>query len=211
MILAEARHWVAAMPDSPVPSLNPGRSWRKWAYELSHETFMNPHRSAGETFQLLRRLAYWKTMVKDMHHWLYDCVPCQKVRSKPVQGPMRSITGDGAMRCKVPWSDVIIDVQGPYTRAEGDNQYVLSYHCSLLRVPKLEPFKSLKTDHFSRALVTCLLRTRVIPDVVRTDRGPEMTSAVNAEFLALLSVKHVVGRHSRRDIKAPEKGHIRQL
>ena len=33
----------------------------------------------------------------------------------------------------------------------------------------------------------------MIPDVVRTDRGPEMTSAVNAEFLALLSVKHVVG------------------
>ncbi len=41
--------------------------------------------------------------------------------------------------------------------------------------------------------MTCVLRTRTIQDVVRTDRGPEMTSAVADEFLALLSVKHDLG------------------
>ena len=151
---------------------------------LAPDFFVNPHRTAGETFQILRRLGYWKNMLKDLERWLYACQPCQKVRSKPVQGPMRSLTGDDAMRTKVPWSDVIVDVQGPYTRAEGGEQYVLSYHCTLLRTPKLEPFLNLKAAHFSRALVTCVLRAKVIPDVARTDRGPEMTSAVNEEFLA---------------------------
>ena len=115
------------------------------------------------------------------------------------------------MRNKVPWSDVIIDVQGPYTRAEGGEQYVLSYHCTALRVPKLEPFKSLKTHDFSRALVTCVLRARVIPDIVRTDRDPEMTSAVNEEFLALVGVKHVLGAAFTPDTKDRASGPIRQL
>ena len=44
------------------------------------------------------------------------------------------------MRAKVPWSDVIIDVQGPHTRAEGGEQYILAVH------PHLE------TYYFSRAL-----------------------------------------------------------
>ncbi len=84
----------------------------------------------------------------------------------------------------------IVDVQGPYTRAEGGEQYILSYHCTLLRCPKLEPFKNLQAARLSRALATRILRTRMIPDVVRTDRGPRMTSAVSEEFLVLLSVKH---------------------
>ncbi len=181
------------MTDDVVPCLEPSRTWRRWAFELSHLTLTNPHRTAGETYQFLRRLAYWGSMVHDLHSWLSGCTSCQKVRSKPAQGPLRSLTGDDSTRTKVPWSDVIVDVQGPYTRAEGGEQYVLSYHCTLLRIPKLEPFQSLKAAHFSLELsVTCVPRTRVTPDVVRTDRGPEMTSAVTDEFLALLSAKHVL-------------------
>ncbi len=106
---------------------------------------------------------------------------------------MKSLTADDAMRMKVPWSDVIIDVQGPYTRAEGGEQYVLSYHDTLLRVPKLQAFTCLKAAELSRVLFSCIPRTRVIPDVLRSDRGPEMTCAMNEEFLALLAIKHVKG------------------
>ena len=44
---------------------------------------------------------------------------------------------------------------------------------------------SLQAGHFSRALVKCVLRSRVIPDVVRSDRGPEMVSRINKEFLSI--------------------------
>ena len=57
----------------------------------------------------------------------------------------------------------------------------------------LEPFVSLQSGHFSRALFKCVLRTRVIPDVVRSDRGPEMVSKVNEEFLAICNARHKLG------------------
>jgi len=41
--------------------------------------------------------------------------------------------------------------------------------------------------------VNCVLRTRVTPDVVRTDRGPEMTSRIMEEFWALTGTRHVLG------------------
>ena len=41
-------------------------------------------------------------------------------------GPMRSTTRDDSMRIKVPWTDVIVDVQGPCTTAEGGERYVSS-------------------------------------------------------------------------------------
>ena len=37
------------------------------------------------------------------------------------------------------------------------------------------------------------MRARVIPDIVRSDRGPEMTSKINEEFLSICNVKHIKG------------------
>ena len=58
VIFVEAVHWVAALPDEFVPCNELGKSWRRWAFELSHLTFLNPHRTAGETYQIFQRLAY---------------------------------------------------------------------------------------------------------------------------------------------------------
>ena len=85
----------------------------------------------------------------------------------------------------LPWKDVVMDVQGPFTRSEDGMQYVLSYHCTKLRVPKLAVFKSLQVGHFSRALVECIMRAATMPDIIRSDRGPEMMSVVLQELLAI--------------------------
>eukprot|EP00969_Alexandrium_andersonii_P168860 7463108-Alexandrium_andersonii.AAC.1 len=47
--------------------------------------------------------------------------------------------------------------------------------------------------HFGRALSACVFKARVVPDVVRTDRGPEMRSKVVEEFPALRKAKHLKG------------------
>ena len=62
---------------------------------------------------------------------------------------------DDRMRAKLPWSYVIIDVQGPYTRAEGGDVCILSYHCTVLKVPKLDAFESLQAGCFSGSCVVC--------------------------------------------------------
>ena len=119
IVLIEGIVWAAVLPDAPVPALEPTVSWRKWAFELVHLTLHHAHRTAGETFQLLRRMAYWSSLSKDLDVCMSKCEACQRVRARPVQGPLRSITGQDSMRRTIPRSDVIIDVQGPYTRAEG--------------------------------------------------------------------------------------------
>ena len=119
LIFADGALWVPMLPAEHVPGLVPGVSWRRWAYELVHTTMLHAHRPPGETYQLLRRLGYWKSLVKDLHQWLFECRTCQNHRSQPVQPPMQSITAQDALRSRPPWTDVIIDVQGPYTKAEG--------------------------------------------------------------------------------------------
>ena len=98
---------------------------------------------------------------------------------------MKSIYADRENDDTLPWEDVFIDVQGPFTVSDDGNQYLLSYVCSTLRVPLLEPFKSLQSGYFSRALMKLIFRAKVMPSVIRSDRGPEMTNAVTKEILAI--------------------------
>ncbi len=138
------------------------------------------HRTGNETFQVLRRMAYWDGLGTDCDRFYKACLVCIKFRSHPTQGPYRSMLADPGSAVVLPYQDVIIDVQGPFTKAEGGEQYVISYHCTRLKVPLLEPMKTLQSGHFSKALIKCILRSRVIPDVVRSDRGPEMVKKINA-------------------------------
>ena len=81
--------------------------------------------------------------------------------------PMKSIYADRENDEILPWEDVIIDVQGPFTMSDDGNQYLLSYCYSKLRVPLLEPFRSLQHGHFGRALMTVMFRSKVLPSVIR--------------------------------------------
>ena len=85
----------------------------------------------------------------------------------------------------LPWSDIVIDCQGPFVRSEEGYQYILSWHWVKLRVPKLAAFKSLQAGYFSRALVECLMKAGTMPDIIRSDRGPEMRNAVMKELIAV--------------------------
>ena len=122
-----------------------------------------------------------------------DCLVCRKLHSHPMQGPFRSPLADDSKSDILPWTSVIIDCQGPFTKAEGGEQYVLSYMCTRLKVPFLESMVSLQSGHFSRALMKCVFRSRCIPDVVASDRGPEMANKITEEFLALCGTKHIMG------------------
>jgi len=108
----------------------------------------------------------------------------------------------------MPWQDVIIDVQGPYTVGENGEQYLLSYHCTRLKVPKLAAFRELKPGPFLRALTTCVFKSRVIPDTVRSDRGQEMTNLILTEFYALCNCRRILGAsYAPRHQGLNERGH----
>ena len=111
-------------------------------------------------------------------------------------------------RSVLPWSDVYVDCTGPFTKGEDGDMYILVYLCTMLGVAKLEPLRSLTAGRFSRALVNCILRSLIIPDVVRTDRGPEMVSAVMTEILAICCARQVLGApYTPRHQGAVERSH----
>ncbi len=185
--------FVPCIPEVQMPTESKPMTWRFWLFSYCHCTFMEPHRKAGPTFQLLKRTGWWPRLNDDFNTWYYMCGVCHMHRAKPVPAPLRSILADEGRVELLPWQDVMIDVQGPFTKADTGDQYILSYHCTCLKVPKLAAFKSLQTGYFSRALVSCVMKTRIIPNVVRSDRGPEMTSYVQEEFLALCAAQQVFG------------------
>ena len=124
-------------------------------------------------------------MAKNIADWCLTC-PCHKHRGSTIRPPHGTLFGDDKYSLTLPFVDVQIDVQGPYTRSEGGGyQYVLSYMCTRLKVPIMAPIKSLQSGYFSRALVSCIMRARRIPSIIRSDRGPEMTNRIIEEFKAI--------------------------
>jgi len=132
-------------------------------------------------------------MLKDFDFWINDCAACHQYRTVGVMAPMRGTMKSIDAFQKLPWNDVIIDCQGPFTRSQKGNGYTVSYHCTFLGVCKIEPFERLRKEEFLVALVACIMRARRIPSIIRTDRGPEMTSAVMEEFTTLCNTKQFLG------------------
>ncbi|MEC8021486.1 MAG: integrase zinc binding domain-containing protein, partial [Pseudomonadota bacterium] len=203
--------FVPYIPDVQVATEAKPLTWRRWLFEQCHCTFMEPHRRAGPTYDLLRRVGWWPNVVHDFNKWYWSC-PCRRHRARGVQGPLRSILADEGRAELLPWTDVIIDVQGPFTKSELGNQYVLSWHCTCLKVPKLCAFSALQQGPFLRAVTVCMLKTRTVPDVWRSDRGPEMVNEVQDEFRSILSAKHVKGASlTPRHQGLGERGHQENL
>ena len=186
--------WVPVMPKGEMgEGDDKGKTWRSWTFETAHCTFLETHRPAAATWQTLKRIAFWQTMFKDYTIWINLCAVCQQYRSVGQMAPMRSTLASIPEILKLPWADVIVDCQGPFTRSAKGNCYTVSYHCLFLGVCKGEPFARLRKEEFLVALVTCVMRARRVPTICRTDRGPEMTNAVMTEFLTLCNARQYLG------------------
>ena len=67
VLLAGCCLWVPLIPDVDVEGEPTRISWRRWLFEYAHASALNPHRSPGESFQILRRTGYWSTMGPDFN------------------------------------------------------------------------------------------------------------------------------------------------
>ena len=159
VILASGFLWVLVIPEVPMEFSDlQAVSWRRWLFEHAHASMLNPHCAASEGYQLLHRMGLWESMGPQCNKWHSTCEVCHHYRARLVHPPLQSTTADDRMRAKPAWSDVFIYVQGSYIRAEGAELYILSYHCTVLKVTELEAFKSLHAGYFSPARASCVLR-----------------------------------------------------
>ncbi len=61
----------------------------------------------------------------------------------------------------------------------------------------MEPVKHLRQSEVRRALAKSMFRSGRLPDLIRSDRGPEFKNTVMADFTALVGLKHTFGAPCR--------------
>ncbi len=132
VVSARAEIWVPVLPNVSIPEEKESKSWRRWAFEWAHCVFLEPHRPSGSTWQTLKRIGYWPDMRRDFEKWINACAVCHQYRTVGQMAPMRSVLASIPELTQLPWSDVIMDCQGPFTRSAGGNSYTLSWHCTFL-------------------------------------------------------------------------------
>ena len=74
--------------------------------------------------------------------------------------------------------DVYMDFVGPYVESVDGYKYACAYTCKLLRVPIIEPVRSLKRGDAMQGVLTCARRSLTVPAMWRHDLGPEFSNAL---------------------------------
>ena len=120
--VSKARIWVPVMPALAIPSgffAKPRDeiTWRRYAFEMAHATFLEPHRSSSSSWQALKRIGFWQSMYKDFNVWVNNCAVCHQYRTVGVTAPMRSTLKSLDEFTKLQWRDVIEEAehQGHHT------------------------------------------------------------------------------------------------
>ena len=159
-----------------------GVTWRKACYLQFHCGVFGAHRSAEKTYAVMKRVVWWATMKEDINSWVGKCLTCFKARpraTKVTTKPMKP----AADYC---WQEVSVDCEGPNKEDYAGNRYSLTYMDCLSHAVYLEPLRALNHAEVRRAFARCVLRSRTLPTLVRSDRGPEFRSAMFAEYCALI-------------------------
>ena len=175
----EKEIWVPVVPPGNAYG---GCSWRRACFDQIHCGWLGGHRNADKTLKLLQRVVYWDGMQEDVVRWVKNCGVCLRWRSQPKKLEAKAVK-TLASTC---WAEVVIDIEGPNPADQHGYRYILTYLDALSHGVLLEPLKALTREEVRRAFSRCVFRSRTLPEVVRTDRGQEFTSAVFSEYVALL-------------------------
>ena len=159
-----------------------GVTWRKACYLQFHCGVFGAHRSAEKTYALMKRVVWWATMKEDINSWVGKCLTCFKARSRATKVTTKPMK-PAADYC---WQEVSVDCEGPNKEDYAGNRYSLTYMDCLSHAVYLEPLRALNHAEVRRAFARCVLRSRTLPTLVRSDRGPEFRSAMFAEYCALI-------------------------
>ncbi|CAJ1333746.1 unnamed protein product, partial [Effrenium voratum] len=165
-----------------------GVTWRKACYLQFHCGVFGAHRSAEKTYALMKRVVWWATMKEDINSWVGKCLTCFKARSRATKVTTKPMK-PAADYC---WQGVSVDCEGPNKEDYAGNRYSLTYMDCLSHAVYLEPLRALNHAEVRRAFARCVLRSRTLPTLVRSDRGPEFRSAMFAEYCALIGASQWV-------------------
>ena len=106
------------------------------------------------------------------------------------------------------WEEVMVDCEGPSNPPDKrGNKYTLTYVCCLCHAALFEPLEALGHPQVRRAFARCIFRSGTLPQMIRSDRGPEFKNCLLAEYTALVGSRHRFG-HAWRPM---EQGMVERI
>ena len=111
----------------------------------------------------------WPDLEADAKLWVSKCLACLKGRARPTKVEARAVKRS-AETC---WQEVSVDCEGLNREDRDGYRYSLTDFDCLSHAVLLEPLKSLTHSEVRRAFTRCVLRSRTLPALVRSDRGPD--------------------------------------
>ena len=194
-------HYVPVVPAGDA-ALN--LTWRRWVFLQVHIGAFGGHRLANQTMLILSRVAAWPGDRRDVEKWVEDCMTCLRFRRRPTKQEAKAVM---PLDCEA-WEEVMVDCEGPSNPADRrGNKYTLTYVCCLCHAALFEPMEALGHSHVRRAFARCIFRSGTLPQMIRSDRGPEFKTCLLAEFTALIGSRHRFG-HAWRPM---EQGMVERI
>ena len=109
-------------------------------------------------------------MKADVDAWVKRCITCIRFRKIPQKQTAEAVIPVDA-EC---WEEVMMDIEGPSQLSDKDgNKYCLTYACCTCHGVLLERTGTLNARQARRMFASCAFRSGRMPNLIRTDRGPE--------------------------------------
>ena len=156
---------------------------RSQCLRASHNSF--GHQGRNKMLTLLRQYFYWPNMSRACRDWVKGCDKCQAVdKTMPKHQTMiqRSIVTQ-------PFSDVSIDLVGPFPKAVGGYTHLLTCIDAASRWPEAVPM----TSTTSKSVINCLTNMfsrNGFPEKLTSDNGAQFTSKQFTQWLREQGIAH---------------------
>ena len=167
----------------PVEQLCVPTSHRQKCLQAAHTSF--GHQGRNKMILLLRPHFYWPCMARDCVSYVRGCIQCQQA-DKSTPKPARMIERPIVTQ---PFSDVAVDIVGPFPTAVGGYRFMLTCIDSASRWPEALPIRTTT----SRVVTSCLesIFTRWgFPEELTSDNGSQFVSLTFKKWLRDKGIAH---------------------
>ena len=170
------------------------KSLQRQALQRSHDSPGAGHQGVDKTLELLRKEAYWVSMISDVELYCRQCQKCQQSKLPlPTCAPLTS-TPIGK-----PWQMIAVDILSVPVSAKG-NKCLLVVQDYFTKWADAIPLPNQKAITITKALVN-LFATMGIPQIVHSDQGQNFESTVLKQTLDVFGIRksHTTAYHPQGD------------
>ena len=168
---------------TPKEQLCVPQKFRRQCLQAAHTGF--GHQGRNRMVALLRQYFYWPCMGRDCVQYVRACNACQqmdKTQPRPPTMTERQVVTK-------PFTDVSIDIVGPFPTAKGGFKFMLTLIDTASRWPEAFPICSTTSKTIIRCLTTVFTRWG-FPEKLTSDNGSQFTSTTFTKWLRDKGITH---------------------